>query len=298
VTGAGLPILTLDPGGDGWRRDGASWEPPGPFYAVLGDPVAHSLSPLFQGAALRAAGLPYAYHAVHATDADLARVFLDRGELGLRGFNVTIPHKLAAAERCATLTGAARTAGAVNTVRLGGAGWEGHNTDLGGLAEVLDGLLGGTPAGCGLVLGAGGAARAAVAALLASGTERVRVLARPGPGHDAFAAWLAGDGPADRDVALAAWGVAPDIPPDDCVCVSCVPAGVDVSFLAPAPGRPPLRLWLDMNWGDRRVTPPGVPADRVHDGLPVLLAQGALAFRWWFDREPPRGAMADALAGF
>ncbi len=291
--------LTLRADGDDWLRDGERWEPAGPFYAVLGDPVAHSLSPLFQGAALRAEGLPYTYHAVWASRTDLARIFRDRGGLGLRGFNVTAPHKLAAAGLCTTLTDVARLTGAVNTVRLTDEGWAGHNTDVGGLREVLDGLLGREPPGHGLVLGAGGVARAAVVALLEAGADHISVMARPGCGCDALSVWLAADAMQGRDVRLVDWGspLAADGVDTGCVCVSCVPVGVDVSFLTLAGDVQSPRLWLDMNYGEHAAAPPGVPGDRVCDGLPVLLAQGALSFSWWFDRDAPRRVMADALVG-
>jgi shikimate dehydrogenase len=299
VSRADGPVLALRPDGDGWLRGGEVWEPPGPFYAVLGDPVAHSLSPALQGAALRATGLAYAYHAVRASRVDLARIFQDRGGLGLRGFNVTIPHKLAAAAACASLTETARQVGAVNTVRLTDAGWVGHNTDVGGLHEVLVDLLVGRPAGRGLVLGAGGAARAAVLALLDAGADSVRVAARRGPGREALTDWLAAGAPPGRDIGLLDWGAPPDAAWSAAgwVCVSCVPGDADLSFLAPVADALPPVLWLDMNYGDRTVAAPGVPAGRVHDGLPVLLAQGALSFSWWFDRDAPRDVMAAAIAG-
>ena len=292
-------LLTLRPDGDGWLRDGEYWESDGPFYAVLGDPVAHSLSPLFQGAALQAEGLPYSYHAVRVSSADLVRIFRDRGGLGLRGFNVTSPHKLAVAGLCSDLTDAARLTGAVNTVRLAAGGWEGHNTDVGGLCGVLDDLLGREPVGPGLVLGAGGAARAAVVALLASGIGRVCVMARPGSGFDAMSSWLAAGTLPGRGARLVNWAssldaewVAPGF-----VCLSCLPGGVDLSFLAPTGKLLQPKLWLDMNYGKRATAPPWVSDNRVHNGLSVLLAQGALSFSWWFDRDAPRRVMAEAVVG-
>ncbi|MBU0742849.1 hypothetical protein KKG45_04805 [bacterium] len=291
--------LSLRPDGGGWSRDGKPWEPDGPFYAVLGDPVDHSLSPLFQSAAMRAEGLPYAYHAVRTSRADLARIFRDRGGLALRGFNVTAPHKFTAADLCPVLTAEARLTGAVNTVRLTEGGWEGHNTDVGGLCEVLDDLIGRTPAGHGLVLGAGGAARAAVVALLESGADGVCVMARSGSGFEAMSGWLAADAMSGRRVRLVDWGapLAEHGMASGFVCVSCLPGGVDLASLAPAGGTLQPALWLDMNYASRAVAPPGVPANRIHDGLPVLLAQGALSFSWWFDRDAPRRVMAEALAG-
>lgn len=291
-------ILVLNPEGDGWLNDGRPWAPDGPFYAVLGDPVSHSLSPVFQGAAMKAAGLPYVYHAARIPPADLSRVFRDRGRLALRGFNVTAPHKLAAARLCETLTDEARLTAAVNTVKLGRGGWVGHNTDIGGLGDVLGERLEGGTAGPGLVLGAGGAARAAIAALLTSGADPVTVMARPGPGLETLSGWLSTDAFPGSDVRLVDWGTVPDAltAAFGAACVSCVPGGVDLSFLACAFDVRQPRLWLDMNYGARACAPPGVDGRRVCDGLPVLLAQGARAFTWWFDLDAPRSVMAASLA--
>ncbi|MDO9694894.1 MAG: hypothetical protein Q7W56_09185, partial [Candidatus Latescibacteria bacterium] len=160
-------VLRLAPDGTSWLRDGLPWAPPRPFYAVAGDPVGHSLSPLFQGAALAAAGLAFDYRAVEI-DAHGLAVLRDRGrELGLRGLNVTAPHKSAAAALCARLTDDAVAAAAVNTVRWGADGWEGHNTDVGGIAAVLAGLAAAPRSA--VVIGAGGAARAAALACLRAG---------------------------------------------------------------------------------------------------------------------------------
>jgi len=291
-------VLGLRPDGDGWSRGGRPWEAPGPFYAVIGDPVAHSLSPVIQGAALRDAGLPYAYHAARITSGDLPRVFRDRGRLALRGFNVTAPHKLAAASLCGELTEAARLTSAVNTARLGPGGWEGHNTDVGGLGDVLEERLDGRAAGPGLVLGAGGAARAAVAALLAAGANPVSVMARPGPGRDGLSVWLSTVSLAGRPVRLVDWGTVPDALTTSAgaVCVSCLPGGVDLTFLDRAVGDRQPTLWLDMNYGARAAAPTGVSAGRICDGRSVLVAQGARSFAWWFDRDAPRRVMADALS--
>ena len=296
MAGPNPETLTLIPDASGWLRGGEPWCPVAPFYAVLGDPIAHSLSPLIQGAALRAADHPYDYRAVRIAHHELARLLHNRGRLRLAGFNVTAPHKRAVAELCDDLSDAARRAGAVNTVRVRDDGWVGHNTDVGGVREVLSAGLGEDRCRNGLVLGAGGAARAVVVALIEMGLDTVRVLARPGESRDDMKAWLdVGDDPL-RTVRLLDWETSSDSLgfTTDYLCVSCV--SKDVTPPSSLVDPTTCTLWLDMNYGDGATLPRGLSRGRHHDGLSVLLAQGALSFAWWFNRDAPRRVMADALA--
>jgi shikimate dehydrogenase len=147
---------------------------------VLGRPVAHSLSPLIHDAWIAAAGIDarYEMHDVAPEDfADfIARV---RAESRVRGFNVTVPHK-AAALACATVVRpAAMRAGAANLLLFQDGEIVADNTDGVGLLSALSEQAGFDPAGkTALVLGAGGAARGAVAALADAGAARVLVVNR------------------------------------------------------------------------------------------------------------------------
>jgi len=288
--------LTLAPGASGWLCGGEPWSPVAPFYAVLGDPVAHSLSPLIQGAALRSADLPYDYRAVRIDHHELAPLLHNRSRLLLDGFNVTAPHKRAVAELCGDLTETARLVGAVNTVSVRDDGWVGHNTDVGGVREVLSAGLDEDRCKDGLVLGAGGAARAVVVALVEMGVDNVSVLARAGESRDDMQDWLGAGDDHYRKVRLLDWDTSSGNlgSTQDFLCVSCVSKGVvpPSSLLDPSS----CTLWLDMNYGDGATLPPGLPRDRCQDGLPMLLAQGALSFAWWFDRAAPRRVMAEVLA--
>jgi shikimate dehydrogenase len=303
-------ILRLAPAATSWQCDGRPWSPPRPFYAVAGDPVAHSLSPRIQGAALTAAGLAFDYRAVEV-DAPRLAVLRDRGrELGLRGLNVTAPHKTAAAALCARLTDDAVAAVAVNTVRWGAEGWEGHNTDVGGIAAVLVGL-GAAPRSA-VVVGAGGAARAAALACLRAGAGRVWIAARSARAAAGLRRWLA-TLPPD---AAARTAVPPPGRPlsslplaPGALVVDATPPGSDLAALLSPPSDAPLGVWLDLNYGrgpDGRARAgraaagddgAGPDAALRLDGRAVLLEQGALAFAWWFGREPDRAAMSAALQG-
>jgi shikimate dehydrogenase len=135
---------------------------------LVGHPVAHSLSPRFQNAALRAAGLALAYDAVDVPPAALGRTLEALGAERAAG-NVTVPHKEAVADRCARLTPLAESAGAVNTFWHDAAGrLVGDNTDVGGFDEAVRALVSPDATAQRVALvGAGGSAAAVVAAVAA-----------------------------------------------------------------------------------------------------------------------------------
>ena len=128
------------------------------FAGVLGFPVRHSRSPAMMNAAFAELGLDWRYTALPVPPANFAETVRALHASGYRAANVTIPHKLAALEAADELSDTARSIGAVNTLTLSGDGQiVGDNTDAGGLLDAL-----GEPVpGSALVLGAGGAARAA-----------------------------------------------------------------------------------------------------------------------------------------
>ena len=150
------------------------------LLGVFGFPVAHSLSPEMQGAAIRRLGLRCIYLKFAVPPSLLSRT-LDRAEkLGFRGVNLTVPHKEAALPLMDRLTVAARRAGAVNTVSFLGHGRrEGHTTDGEGFLRAAGDDLGFSPRGRKVVvLGAGGAARSVCFALADSGIRELVLVNR------------------------------------------------------------------------------------------------------------------------
>jgi shikimate dehydrogenase len=138
--------------------------------AVLGHPVAHSRSPAMQNAALEALGLAgeWSYEAIDLAPDELElRVRAMAGE-GFAGANVTVPHKGAALALADTLSETAREIGAANTLSFEAGEIRADNTDAPGLLDALPESPAGKRA---LVLGAGGAARAIVWALVREGAE-------------------------------------------------------------------------------------------------------------------------------
>ncbi|MEX1224082.1 MAG: shikimate dehydrogenase, partial [Pirellulales bacterium] len=135
-------------------------------YAVIGDPIGHSLSPLVHNAAFRAEGINAVYIPFRVPKSQLKKFLTDAPLFGIRGLSVTIPHKETSLRVATKLDRAAREIGAVNTIVFENNGMTGYNTDC---RAAMDSLAQATPAAaeeqglagrtC-LVLGAGGAARA------------------------------------------------------------------------------------------------------------------------------------------
>jgi shikimate dehydrogenase len=258
-------------------------------FAILGDPVGHSLSPAMQNAAFRALGLDAVYVALRAAPTDVPDLIRSLARAG-GGGNVTVPHKEIAARAVERPSGRVESLGACNTFW----GEEGHsvgdNTDVDG---VLDSLLRlEAPATAWLLAGTGGGARAVVAAAGARGA-RVSVRSRDPERRRRFEAWVTSQGV----------GLAPAAKCD--VLINTTPLGLNPGDHLPlaldeAPGA---RIAFDLVYhcGEtawvRLMRQEGL---RVADGRSMLVAQGAAAFRRWFpDEEPPteimRATVNDAL---
>ncbi|HVE79101.1 MAG TPA: hypothetical protein VNA89_09585 [Gemmatimonadaceae bacterium] len=257
---------------------------------LLGHPVAHSLSPTFQNAALRSAGIPLVYEAIDVPAPALAATLSSLAAADGAG-NVTIPHKEAAARGCARLTPVARAAGAVNTFWTEDGVLAGDNTDVGGFAAAARRVLGRPPAHLRVaLLGAGGGAAAVLAAAARWPGTTVAVYARRPDRARALAARFAAASPAaDRATALTGAGLVVNATPlgmsgeDMPAPIEELPAGAAVLDLVYRRGE---TAWV------RAARAAGHPAA---DGLTMLIEQGALAFQRWFELEPDREAMWAAV---
>ena len=200
---------------------------------VIGDPVEHTASPAMHNAALAATGLDYAYVAFHVAPERLADVPKAMRALEIRGLNVTVPHKVAVMEGLDEISEEARSIGAVNTIANDGGHLTGHNTDAYGVTASLqhDGGLSELPPEV-VLLGAGGAARAILYALLQrSEVETINLLNRTVSRAEALAADLDPSGQRVRVGGM-----------DECGRVS--DAGLLINStsigMIPEPGRSPL----------------------------------------------------------
>lgn len=263
-------------------------------FTVLGDPVGHSLSPRIQNAALEAEGLDGIYVAMRCGVSELSG--LVRGiALAGGGGNVTVPHKAAAARAVDEPTDLVRRTGACNTFWSRGGKVHGDNTDVAGFRGAARSLLGAAPSGARvLLLGAGGAARAALLALVADGAEGVTVLNRTVRRAEELAAGL-GEGRAHvassrDDLAGQAFDLVVNatslgLSPDD-------PRPVDLDLMQP-PG-----AVLDLVYRPeetRLVAEARARGIRAADGGEMLVRQGAEAFERWWSRPAPVEAMMGAL---
>jgi shikimate dehydrogenase len=261
---------------------------------LLGHPVEHSLSPAMHNAAFRALGLSHSYEALDVT-ADALPAAVQRIRSGeLLGANVTVPHKETVMALVDTWDGPTAEIGAANTLSRTADGKRvlASNTDAVGFAYATRGLaLDGARV---LLLGAGGAARAVLVALLVRGAhvaianrspERARTLARAIP-H-----------PVERTPRVLDWAARTELQEID-VVVNATSLGLHGED--PLAGAALPRGLIVVDLIATAVATPLVKRARaggsdVVDGLPMLLQQAASSFRIWTGRDAPVDVMRAAL---
>jgi shikimate dehydrogenase len=260
--------------------------------AVLGSPVAHSLSPVLHRAGYTAAGLEgWAYDA-HEVDAAGLSPFVAGLDGSWRGLSLTMPLKEVALDLATTVSDVATRAGAANTlVRRDDGGWDATNTDVGGIVAALGPHLTGDPTRA-LVLGAGATARSAVLALAELGVTTLTVRARDTATAADLLAWALGHGIRSGSVA----GIGPWLTTRDDVVVSTVPAAAGDVVAATVPAAHPGVL-LDVvyaGWPTPVARAAGAAGMTVVPGLDMLVHQAAEQFRLFTGHEAPVEAMAQA----
>ena len=149
------------------------------IYGIFGHPVSQSLSPAMHNRAFSLLGMDCVYLAFDVEPRDAEAAVDSLRTLGIRGVNVTVPHKRAVMTRLDEISPEASLAGAVNTIENRDGKLVGRNTDVSGLLRALSSELGFDPRGKNVLLvGAGGAARAAAAGMCAGGAREVAVVNR------------------------------------------------------------------------------------------------------------------------
>ena len=259
--------------------------------AVLGQPVAHSLSPAMHAAALEELGLAgeWSYEAIEVSPADFASLVGSLPGAGFAGVNVTIPHKRAALELADAASETATAIGAANTLTFSEGRIEAENTDAPGLIAALPDSPGGRRA---LVLGAGGAARAAAWALADAGAE-VAVWNRTAERAQQLARHV-GVGVAEPGAGFEVLVNATSVglqPPDR--------AGDDLKALhLDADSFTESQIVVDLVYADSETELAGAAragGAAVVDGREVLVRQGAASLRIWTGEEPPLETMRRAI---
>lgn len=284
----------------------AAWSFSGTALTVVGFPIKHSLSPPMHNAALRAmaAGAPefadWCYYRCELSADDLPRALEVFADKGVRGINLTIPHKVEVIPFLKDVDPVAARMGAVNTLLLENGHYRGTNTDGFGIAqavrETLGAELGSRPV---ILLGAGGAARAIAVQCLMDGSPAVWVGNRSADRLEAFLGALGAAFPMAMDrvhtfplhsppqlgapvwlINATALGLRVDDPPP-----------FDVAHLFPGSGI------YDTTYGVENALARAARAADVPyaDGLSMLVWQGARSLSLWTGREAPADIMAQAV---
>ena len=259
---------------------------------LLGHPLGHSLSPLFQNAALRAASIPLEYQLI-----DVPRSVLNETLAQLRrsraAGNVTIPHKEAVRAVCDRVSSTAQAVGAINTfwTAVDGA-LVGDNTDVGGFDAAVRALIGAPREGETVaLLGAGGAAAAVLHAMEGWPTARVRVYSRTRSRAEALVQRFKVPAEIMRSAESAV--------AEATLIVNATPVGLrDDTVPVPLDSLAKNAAVLDLAYriGETAFVRDARARGHVaNDGMTMLVEQGALSFERWFGVAPDRAAMWDAI---
>jgi shikimate dehydrogenase len=259
---------------------------------LLGHPVAHSLSPGLQNAALQKAGIALRYEALDVAPESLSAT-LARAKLERWAGNVTVPHKEAVLSACTQLTPVAQRVGAVNAFKVIRGSLVGHNTDVIGFETALIALVREVARGAVFgVIGAGGAAAAVLAAVEKWPGCRALVANRDAGRRDALVA---------RFGSIAQASDAESLARDADIVVNATSLGlrdsdplpIDLGLLRPG------CAVLDLVYSPsetRLVRQARAAGFLAADGLQMLYGQGVHAFGWWFSFAPDTEVMWRALS--
>ena len=281
-------------------------------FAVLGHPIAHSLSPVMHTANLRALGLEGRYEKSDITSEELTAAIRRFQRKGYLGLNLTIPHKTSVLPLLDRIDESVALTGACNTVKfeLGGS-ITGYNTDIDGFLAVLAAAGFSLKGKRVLIVGNGGAGRALAATALREGAVRISIAGRSAAKAAALANWLGKIREDSRGSVLPSPGlaiVAEELGTAECVqeaagadlVVNATPLGLAEGDLSPLPGAAfrPGQLALDLI--PTRTVPPmasvaATAGATVLSGLDFLVEQGARSFELWTGLAADRAVMNAAL---
>lgn len=250
------------------------------LLGVIGDPIAHSLSPLIHNGWLRDMGFDATYEAMHVPAGSFSTALKTLEKRDCLGVNVTLPHKGEALRAAGDVSDTAQTIGAANTLTyLGDGAWRADNTDVPGFVQALGKL---DPASDrALVLGAGGSARAIVHALSVHGIKQT-ILNRTASKAEYLAAELGVSGAASAPITQYK-----DYIDSATIVINTTSMGHAGEVLDLPNGEG--RLFFDISYG--KIAAPQLDHARtrgwqVREGLTMLVAQAAFSFEIWFGEMP------------
>jgi shikimate dehydrogenase len=283
------------------------------ILGVIGNPIAHSLSPVIHNAAIESLGLDYRYVAFPVVPGQLPAALAGFAAIGVGGCSVTIPHKQAIMPLLTSITPLAQAVGAVNTIWHNETGWHGTNTDVAGFVQPLTAIEQDWSQTTVLILGNGGAARAVVAGCHQLGCGEIHVLGRDQSKLVAFAASWHGieltiddrDTPAPVKLQTHLWTELPKLlARTNLLLVNCTPIGMH-----PQVDASPIKMEIMRQVGSKSIaydliyTPRPTKflqlaqdqGLRTIDGVEMLIHQGAIAFELWLQQPAAIEVMRQAL---
>ena len=273
---------------------------------MIGDPIAHSFSPDMHNAAIDALGIDYCYVAFQVRPENVGEAVNGLRGFGILGLNVTIPYKLAVMEHVDQISEEALAVGAVNTIHNEDGSLTGHNTDVYGVTVAIERVAGMTlfPESC-VVLGAGGAARAATYALgRRDEVKQITILNRTVDRAESLALDMEKI-TGKRILPATLDGASEKKAFDDAgLVVNTTSLGMfpetDASPLVSEGAVHPDLVLYDTVFNPletslmRQFKSKGAPA---YGGLDMLVFQGARSFEIWTGIEPPTDVMKQAVVG-
>ncbi|MDX2241051.1 MAG: shikimate dehydrogenase [Leptolyngbyaceae cyanobacterium bins.302] len=273
------------------------------LLGVIGYPIEHSLSPIMHNAAIAHLEVDCVYLPFLVRPEQLGEAVNGLAAIGVRGFNVTIPHKQMIMRLLSDVSPLAQAVGAVNTVWRQDDRWHGTNTDVTGFLAPLRSLPRDWSKTDVVILGNGGAARAVVAGCAELGCGKIRVFGRDRHKLDQFhQSWE--KSPLAVTLETQTWDVLPEYFPTAGLVVNTTPIGMypQVYQLPVAPELinllEPGAIAYDLIYTPnptrflQRAKHQGATAI---DGLEMLVQQGAAALEIWLDQTPPVDVMRRSL---
>jgi shikimate dehydrogenase len=268
-------------------------------YAIIGDPIAHSLSPAIQNAAFKSLNMNLAYVPFRVRENELGQAIAGLRSLGVLGINVTMPHKSSVLRLLDTIDATAKEIGAVNTVVRKRARFHGYNTDGEAAVTVLS-RLGSLSGRKTVILGAGGAARA-IAYQLAKTVESIVILNRT----RSNGARLAYEITKRKRVSCKAYlldrrNICREVARGD-LLINTLPVSVFPRF-----GKILIQesmvardmLLMDVNYEPKSdfLSKAKLSGATIIDGIEMLIEQAALSFKLWTGLDAPINVMRKAAA--